>query len=178
MSLPALAAFSIVGIRIGNTNPVTDINVAENGPEGRIVGEVVLSNLDPAQTYTFSFASPEAPDVEIDVPFGIIAGTGADAGKYFLKLLDGVALDFEGPGAPSFLLRVVDGNNESAAQVISVTVDDVNEAPSSVIIVFGDNGGTTITVIENGDPGRDIGLIVGGDPEQDQLTYNIVLADG
>src|SRR4051812_33517569 len=106
MSLSNLAAFSISGIKIGTADAATDIHIEENGDPGRIIGEIVLAGLDPNQTYTFSVRIPEDPTHEFPGTYRIVEGTGGDAGKYFLALEDGVAFDFEGPNAHSFVLKV------------------------------------------------------------------------
>src|SRR4051794_8047251 len=139
MSVSNLAAFSISGIKIGNADATTDIHVEENGVPSRIVGEIVLENLDPNQTYTFSVMTPEDPTQELLYNFQVVPGTGADADKYFLALADGVTFDFEGPNAHSFVLKVTDGNNDSVLKQIDVTVDDVNETPTFVGVAVGSN---------------------------------------
>src|SRR5690349_2242992 len=111
MSVSHLAAFSITGIKIGTAEAATAIHIDENGNPGRIIGEIVLADLDPNQTYSFLMTNPDTGEVETN--FQVTLGSGADAGKYFLSLRDHV-FDYEGPNnVPTFVLTVTDGNNES-----------------------------------------------------------------
>ena len=85
---------------------------------GRLIGEFILGNVDPDLTYAFSIMNPDDPINSCPTEFQVVAGTGNDIGKYFLRLCDDVSFDYENPATHSFVLRLTDGSGQSILQSI------------------------------------------------------------
>ncbi len=138
-----------------NEEPAFDANeytfaVAENSAMGHSVGTVVATDPDDGATLTYSI-SGEA--------FGIYA-SGA--------ITVGAALDHETTESYSLIVTVEDGGGLSDTATLSITVTDVNEAPSF------DTAEYTFTLVENAVLGELLGNVSATDPEEgDTLTYTI-----
>ncbi|MGO4525532.1 cadherin domain-containing protein [Microvirga sp. 2MCAF35] len=172
MTYSTLAAPDNIGIVVGEADPSTSINIAENGEAGRVIGELVFENFEADHTYSFSFVDPVSDD-EVEVPFEVVAGTGDDAGKFFFKLKDGEFLDFEAAALPAFSIKIATVGSASM-QPITVTIDNVAEAPTAIVV----GNGTTLTITENAAAIADLGAISHQDGIAGDYTYTLVPAWG
>ena len=155
MSFSTLGTPSAIAIKIGETTSTT-IDIAENGVPGRRIGEVVFTDGDPNGPYSFRFVDEAGEEVE--VPFVVVPGEGADEGKYFLELAEDETLDFESlpNGQGILILEVSDADGSSATQALTVHV--INEVEVGISI-GGAAASAAITIEENGDTGAEIGVI-------------------
>ncbi|WP_114944669.1 hypothetical protein [Microvirga calopogonii] len=176
MSYSTLAAPSNIKIKVGDASPATNIHILENGQPGRIIGEVVFDGFDPDHSYTVSLVKPLEPDQLAVVPFEIVNGTGADAGKFFFKLKDGQTLDFEGSGVDNFDIKVTDNSltgDNTTVRPIDCIVDNVVDGPTSITV----NAQTTLAITENADP-LNLGDILQTGGDDVGYTYTLVAAGG
>ena len=120
---------------------------------GTVVG--ILSSSDPDAGDSFSFSVGDG------TPFAV-----ADGGE----LVVAGALDFETQNSYDVVARVTDLGGLFLEQTFTVTVTNVNEAPTSLQL-------SNATVPENSSPGTVVGILSGSDPDAgDSLTFS--LADG
>ncbi|AFK57505.1 Putative Ig domain family (plasmid) [Tistrella mobilis KA081020-065] len=138
-------------IRVANVNeapsqPVlTGGTVAENAA-GVAVGTLASTDPDAGDTLTYTVD---------DSRFEVVGNV--------LKLKDGVSLDREAAATIDLVVTVTDGDGLTAERTVTVTVSNVNEAPS--VPVFTGDG----TVAEN-DAGAAIGTVTTSDPDVDDLA--------
>lgn len=134
--------------------------VAENQPTGTAVG--TLSAVDPDDNETFTYT--------------LVSGSGdEDNGKFTIDgalLKTAEAFDFETKASYSVRIQVADSKGATAAQALTITVTDVNEAPTALNLA-GD------TVDENAPVGTVVGMLSGTDPDAGAvLTYQLVSGEG
>ncbi len=135
-------------------------SIAENSPQGTLIGTVNASDADEGQVVSFEFI-----DGNLDGTFNIDPSTGV------LSVADATALDYE--KTTEFTLNVAVSDNhkkepfESSA-VIKINITDENEfAPGMEPQTF--------ELDENPTSGQEIGLVVASDADTHQgLTYSIV----
>ncbi|WP_372024112.1 cadherin-like domain-containing protein [Tistrella mobilis] len=138
-------------VRVANVNeapsqPVlTGGTVAENAA-GVAVGTLASTDPDAGDTLTYTVD---------DSRFEVVGNV--------LKLKDGVSLDREAAATIDLVVTVTDGDGLTAERTVTVTVSNVNEAPS--VPVFTGDG----TVAEN-DAGAVIGSVTTSDPDVDDLA--------
>ncbi|XFA71677.1 cadherin-like domain-containing protein [Tistrella mobilis] len=138
-------------VRVANVNeapsqPVlTGGTVAENAA-GVAVGTLASTDPDAGDTLTYTVD---------DSRFEVVGNV--------LKLKDGVSLDREAAATIDLVVTVTDGDGLTAERTVTVTVSNVNEAPS--VPVFTGDG----TVAEN-DAGAAIGTVTTSDPDVDDLA--------
>ncbi|MEM9622703.1 MAG: hypothetical protein AAF993_13710, partial [Pseudomonadota bacterium] len=90
--------------------------ILENLPGG-LIGVLVVQDLDPADTHTFTLSDPRF----------VITGSS-------LSLAPGVALDFETGNSIDLNVTVIDSQGGVLNTTVSITVEDVNEAPLSIML--------------------------------------------
>ncbi len=92
-----------------------------------------------------------------------------DAGIYTLKLRDGETLDHEAEdGSVTVTVSATDGDGENYDEDITITVNDVNEAPTDIT-----TGDLTPSVAENAAGGVVTTLIVADEDDGDTFTFEI-----
>lgn len=131
--------------------------IDENAPAGSVVGAVVAS--DPNASDTLAFA--------------ITGGNGAgafaiDPASGTLSVASSAALDFETTPAFTLTVQVTDNGAipRSASATVTITLNDVNEAPSVADQAF--------AVDENAANGSAVGSVLASDPDAgDSLTFAI-----
>ena len=127
--------------------------VAENSAQGTEVG--VLSATDPndGDTASFTVVSQSAPDAFQISGDKLQVGTGV--------------VDFEATPSVSVNVRATDSFGLTLDQELTVTVTDVNEAPT-------DLAATGLTFAEGSDQGTEVGTLSTSDPDADDtFTYTI-----
>ncbi|NDV48556.1 carbohydrate-binding protein, partial [Salipiger sp. PrR003] len=123
--------------------------VAENAA-GAVIG--TLSAVDPdGDDAAITFSADPASDFEV------VGGQ--------LKLKDGVALDFEATPSVDVEITATDAANESTTTTLTITVGDVDEAPSAPQI-------TGLTV-DSGVAGAIIGTVSSVDPEGTAVSFTV-----
>ncbi|MBX3052318.1 MAG: cadherin domain-containing protein [Caldilineaceae bacterium] len=149
-----------------NVTPVNDpptaislsrANVAENAPEGTPVGRFQATDVDKDDLHTFFILS------------------GQDGAAFQLngdQLLTQMPFDYETKSSYTVRVKVTDSGNASYEQDVTVTVDDVNDAPTAVNI-------SNDRVGENLPAGTVVGTLSSVDPDSgDTHTYALVPGSG
>jgi lysyl endopeptidase len=134
--------------------------VDENSAAGTLVGTIAASDPDAGDTLSFSVTGGSGAGV-----FAVDANTGE------ISVLDAEALDFE--TTPSFTLEVevedADGLSDSAT--ITISLNDVNEAPSIADQDF--------ALDENSAVGTVVGTLAASDPDAgDTLAFSVTGGSG
>jgi serine protease len=132
----------------------------ENSAAGTLVGTIAASDPDAGDTLSFSVTGGSGAGV-----FAVDAGTGE------ITVLDAEALDFE--TTPSFTLEVevedVGGLSDTAT--VTISLNDVNEAPSIADQAF--------SVDENSPAGTVVGTLAASDPDAgDTLSFSVTGGSG
>lgn len=85
---------------------------------GAIIGDLTVADINDADTHTFAVD---------DARFEVVGGQ--------LKLVDGVALDFEGDASITVTVTATDSFGLAYQEAFTVYVDDINDAPSGANMV-------------------------------------------
>ncbi len=134
----------------------TTRSVVENTDAGENIGEAVTATDADNDTLTYSLSGTDA------ATFALNAATG--------QLKTKAALDYETKNSYSVVVTVSDGIASNSITV-SIAVSDINENRAPV---FSEGEGTTRSVIENTDAGKNIGeAVTATDADNDTLTYSL-----
>jgi hypothetical protein len=151
-------ALVTVNVITPNRPPVVNnhtFTVAENSPNGTVVGTVVATDPNAGDAIAFSIAGGNAEGA-----FAIDATTGQ------ITVANGALLNFESVTSSMLTVRATDIGGLSALGTVSVNVSDVNEAPSV--------GDATFNVEENSAVGSVVGTVAAVDPDVgDSLNYSL-----
>ena len=153
-------------ITVTNANdPPSDIalsnnSVAENQPAGTNVGTLSANDQDAGATHTFS----------------LVAGAGDDDNAKFQisasTLQTAQSLDFEADNSLSVRVRADDGAGGTFEKALTITVTNVNEAPTDIAL-------SNSSVAENEPVGTTVGTLSATDPEAgDTHTFALVAGAG
>lgn len=146
---------------------VTDVNeaptalalgnatVAENAPAGTLVGTLAGTDADAGSTLRYSLVDTGGGRFAVDAATGRITTTAP--------------LDYESVQSVSIAARVTDGGGLSRDGRFTVTVTNVNEAPTALTL-------SAATVAENGPAGTLVGTLAGTDPDAG-ATFTYALVD-
>ncbi|OYP39074.1 cadherin domain-containing protein [Rhodopirellula sp. MGV] len=147
-----------------NTAPtaiaLSQSSIAEDQPSGSAVGMLSATDANSNDTHTFE----------------LVSGTGDDDNASF-TIVDGelqtaIDLDFETKSSYSVRVRATDNFGGTFEQDFSITVTDVNEAPSNLMLSF-------MSIADGEASGTDIGDFTADDPDAgDTLTYSLVSGTG
>ncbi len=154
------------------TITVTDVNdsptaialdnstVDEDAPVDTVVGALQTTDADSGDTFTYSLVSGEG---DTDNASFTIDGE---------NLVTATSLDFETQSSYSVRVRSTDGASASVEQVFTITIADVNDAPTAISI---DNSSV--------DESSAIGTVVGefsttDEDASDTFTYALVSGEG
>ena len=151
------SATATVSVSINDVNEAPEITVADGAvdenADGATVGAVSATDADAGDSHTWSVS-----DDRFEVADGM------------LKLKDGQSLDHEAEGTVTVTVTVTDAAGLSASGDVTVTVNNVDEAPSTPVVRNADS----LSVDENDDSGRNITpLDASTDPEGDAITYKV-----
>lgn len=150
------------------TITVTDINEApteitlspnailENSPDNSLIGSLSTDDPDQGDTHTYE----------------LVSGTGDTDNAAFTLTDDQLYLqnspDFETRSSYSLRIRSTDAAGLSTETVLTVQIDNANEAPTQLLL-------SNTTVDENSDAGTVIGTFTSLDPDaNDTHTYELV----
>ncbi|SIO62603.1 Cadherin domain-containing protein [Singulisphaera sp. GP187] len=137
-----------------------DFLVPENTANGVIVGTVVSSDLDVADTKTFS------------ITLGNSLGAFAISAAGVITVADSTRLDYE--TNPGFYLqvKVTDGGGLFASNTVSILLTNVNEAPTNTAL-------SASSIPENLPVGTTIGAFTTSDPDHgNSFIYTLVSGTG
>jgi hypothetical protein len=125
-----------------NANPtalsLSSTNVAENSDIGTTVGTFSTSDENPGDTFTYSFVDGQNDNAS----FSIVGNT----------LKTNTALDFETKSSYTVRVRTTDTANATLEETFTITVTNVNEAPTAIAL-------SNQTLAENAGPNFVIGTL-------------------
>ena len=132
---------------------LNNTSITENAANGTPIGTISANDPDAGETFTYALTDDAGGRFAID------ANTGA------ITVADGSLLNHEDAASHSITVRVTDSGNATYDESFTITVADVNEAPSDLVL---DN--TSIT--ENAANGTSVGIISASDPDAgESFTY-------
>ncbi|MFN7734230.1 MAG: cadherin domain-containing protein [Pirellula sp.] len=139
---------------------VSPAAIAENSLVGSLVGTFASTDEDARETFTYA----------------LVSGTGStDNGDFSIvgnQLLTTRIFDFETKSSYSIRVRTTDGSGASVERALVISVNDVNEAPSSVAL-------SNATIPENGAPNTVVGSLSSTDQDGgDAFTYSLIPQSG
>ncbi|MCX6854660.1 MAG: tandem-95 repeat protein, partial [Verrucomicrobia bacterium] len=151
---------AITNVNEAPTNiTLTPATLAENNAPGATVGTLTAADVDAGSTHTFSF----------------VAGTGSDDNAAFtlsgssLKLTP--SANFETKSLYSLRVQANDGAGGTFAKALTVTITDVNEAPTDIAL-------SVATLAENNAANATVGTLSAlGDPDAG-ATHSFSLVTG
>ena len=135
-------------------------SVAENQPSGTAVGTFSSTDPDPGDTFTYALAT----------------GLGdTDNGSFTIvgnELRTAASFDFETKASYSIHVRTTDSAGGFFEKTFTITVTDVNEAPTDIAL-------SNSSVEENKPTGTVVGTLSTTDPDAgDTFTYSLVTGSG
>ncbi|WHZ26464.1 MAG: hypothetical protein OJF51_001259 [Nitrospira sp.] len=134
--------------------------VAENAANGTVVGTVTGTDPDSGDTQSYSLTDTAGGRFAIDRATGV------------LTVANGSLLDYESAPSHSVSVRVTDSGGLTYDKTFTITLTDVNEAPTSLSL-----SGTTVA--ENAATGTVVGTVSGTDPDAgDTQTYSFTDSAG
>jgi VCBS repeat-containing protein len=150
-------------VTVSNVNePATDLglspnSIAENAGADAVVGTLTPTDPDTGETYSYA----------------LVAGTGStDNGSFNISgssLRENASFDFETKSSYSVRVQVTDGPN-SFQKAFTVTVSDLNEAPTDLIL-------SPSAIAENAGANAVVGTLSPTDPDTGE-TYSYALVSG
>jgi hypothetical protein len=162
-SSPATVTISVTSVNDTPTDiALTNGSVAENQPSGTAVGDLSTTDVDTADTHTYT----------------LVAGVGSTGNASFQivdnHLQTAASLNFE--GQPSYAIRVRTTDNGSPnlffEKQFTITVTNVNETPTDIAL-------SNATVAENVPNGTTVGMASTTDPDAaNTFTYTLVGGTG
>jgi YVTN family beta-propeller protein len=147
------ATSSSVAITVNDTAP-TDIalspaSVNENQPVATTVGSLAITDADAGEVFAYS----------------LVAGTGStDNGSFTISggtLRTNAVFNFEGKSSYSVRVRSTDAGGQFFEKAFTVTINDVNEAPTDIAL-------SPSSLNENQPVGTTIGTLTATDPDTGQ----------
>ncbi len=156
----------VINVTLTNVNEApTNITlpvqtVAENAANGTVISTATGVDPDAGATFTYSFA----PGGDAGGRFAINPATGQ------LTVANGSLLDHETAASHAITIRVTDQGGLTYDEVYTITVTDVNDAPTNVTL-------TPSTVAENVADGKVVGTAAGVDPDAG-ATFTYAFAPG
>ncbi len=149
LSVTESFTLSVGDVNEGPTTIALDNSTVLENAAGAVVGAVTVSDPDAGESFTFSVDDPR---------FEVVGGD--------LKLVAGASLDFESDPTVDVEVTATDSGGLSVTESFTVTVGDVNEAPTAIVL---DN----LTVLENADEAI-IGSLTVSDPDAgDNFTFSV-----
>ncbi|MBV09271.1 MAG: hypothetical protein CMN21_08645, partial [Rubinisphaera sp.] len=156
---------STVTIHVVDRVPIVDdqtFSVSENAQVNDVLGTIAVEN-DPGEELTYAILSGNENSI-----FGLDSNTG------IVTVLDSASLDYETATSYSLAIEVTDPSGQSDTAILTITVDDENEAP-----VF-EEIPDTLTLVDQVSNGTIIGRITASDPDatQSAISYSITGGTG
>jgi hypothetical protein len=139
---------------------LSNATIAENVATGTGIGTFSTTDPDASNTFTYS----------------LVSGTGSTDNASFQivgdRLQTNTALDFETKSSFSIRIRTIDQNGLTFEQQFTITVTNVNEAPTALVL-------SASTIAENSDSGALIGTFTTTDPDAgNNFGYSLVVGAG
>ncbi|MCA0940154.1 carbohydrate-binding protein, partial [Salipiger pacificus] len=142
---------------------VTDVVEATQPNSIALDASAVAENAAGAVIGTLSAVDPDGDDAAIT--FSVDPASDFEVVGGQLKLKDGVALDFEATPSVDVAITATDAANETTTTTLTITVGDVDEAPSQPQI--------TGLAVDSGVAGAIIGTVSSVDPEGTAVSFTV-----
>ena len=161
LSSEKVFTISVTDVSEAPTNvALSSASVAENQPIGTVVG--TLSTADPDAGNTFVYT--------------LVSGTGSTNNASFTisgnQLLTGASFDFESKSSYSIRVRTTDQGGLWFEKAFTITVTNVNEAPTNIAL-------SANSIAENQPTGTTVGTLSTTDPDSgNTFTYSLVSGTG
>ena len=124
----------------------------DENSDGGVIGDLSTTDVDAGDTHTYTLSGTDASSFEI------VNGQ--------LKLKAGVSANYETQSTYAVTVTSTDGSGSTFAQSFSVTINDVNEAPTAIAI--------TATAIDENAAGAVIGTLSTTDEDAgDTIAYSL-----
>ena len=161
LSFEKVITVSVTNVNEAPTNISANTNtVVENAASGTTVATMSATDTDAGDTFTYTLVSGTG-DAD-NASFTISGNTLSTVGVF----------DFETKSSYSVRVRVTDAGGLSFERVFTITVTDVNEAPTALAL-------TSTSVLENAASGTTVGTLAGTDADAgDTFTYTLVSGTG
>ena len=154
-------ALSVTNVNeVPTTLALNNSTVAENSPSATVVGTLSVTDVDAGNTHTYS----------------LVVGEGDTGNAAFAiegnELRTAAALNFEGQSSYSVRVQATDQDGLFTEQAFTITVTDVNEAPTAL-------GLSNTSVAENSPADTVVGTLVITDADAGNThTYALVAGEG
>lgn len=148
----------VVNVAITNVNEAPTqvgpgiVAVNENAVAGTVVTTLVTTDPDAGDTFTYAITTN---------PGGKFAISGNQ-----IVVANGAVLDFESQSSYDIIVRSTDAGGLTVFRQVTVSINDVNEAPSGVALAGN-------AVAENSAAGTVVGTLSAQDPDGNPITYSI-----
>ncbi len=133
--------------------------IAENNSVSDVIGNLTTTDPDNGETYTYT----------------LVAGTGDDDNASFTisgdELQAGISFDHETKDTYSIRVRTDDGNSNQFEKSFAVTVSDINEAPTDIML-------SSNEILEGNSVNDIIGSLSSTDDDADTHVYSLVSGAG
>jgi protocadherin Fat 4 len=139
---------------------VPTLSVNENTVNGTVIGSVAATDQDVAESLTYSIVSSSLPSA-----FAIDAVSGA------IRVIHSTVLDYEAVSSVTLNLRVTDAAGLTDTQIVTISINDVNETPIDLVL----SGGV---VAENSTGGTLVGIVIGSDPDAGDVLHYALTSNG
>ncbi len=155
-----------VVLTVANTNDsptdvaISGLSIDENSSIGAILGTLSSTDVDAGDSFTYS----------------LVSGAGATNNDLFSissgNLVTNSAIDFEATATLSVRVKTADAAGASFEKTFTITVNNVNEAPTALAV-------SNLALAENAGANAEIGSISSSDPDNgDTFSYSLVAGTG
>ncbi len=161
MTLEEAFTISVTDVNEAPTNiTLSNSTIAENLITNTTIGTLTSSDPDAGDTHTYS----------------LVSGTGSTDNSNFNinanQLRTSTSFDHESKNSHSIRIETRDSENQVFAKVFTITVTDVNEAPTNITL-------SNSTIAENLVTNTTIGTLTSSDPDAGNIhTYSLVSGTG
>ena len=188
ITITGISGQGSIGLNLKDDDSILD--AANNPLSGALTGEVYVTNIAPtditlspttidennalsAEVGTLSTTDTDATDTHT---YSLIAGTGdTDNTKFMVagnKLFAGATFDHEAKDSYSIRLQTQDNNGGRFEKALTITINDVNEAPTDISL-------SNNTIDEADDAGILVGTMASVDQDAaETFTYTLVAGTG
>ena len=153
---------SVLNVNAAPTVADQALSVDENSGNGTLIGSVTATDPDSPE-------SPESPESGDALTFGVTGGSGktafvVDESTGAMTVTDSSQLDFEAMPVLTLEVVVTDSGGLTDTAIVTVNINDVNEAPTA-------KDDQSVSLDENTSIAI---LLAASDPESDVLTFEVV----
>ena len=159
-----------VSVSINDVNEGPSITVADGmTPDGMAATSTIAENAAGVPVGEITLNDPDAGDSHtLEVSDDRFEAAQDAEGGWWLKLKDGMSLDHESESSVTVTVTVTDAGGLTASTDVTVTVDNVDEAPSAPVVRDG-----ALSVDENDEGAVLSSLADSTDPEGDEISYSV-----